>query len=152
MFSDTWLNPKPNQLDALGESNPQCLCPIQRPPCAVEGWALDSGNHPQTAQLLSLVVIGLWMYIHILSTHTHTYIYILYIYIHPLYASSLWWVLLILCLPFLASAKVWLLCTNAGTDDFSVDHLLINFSRLGGPACAGKVSSGSDWGKVFTRF
>lgn len=51
-----------------------------------------------------------------------------------------------------ASAKVWLLCTNSGTDDFSVDHLLINFSRLGGPACAGKVSSGSDWGKVFTRF
>ena len=75
MFSDTWLNPKPNQLDALGESNPQCLCPIQQPPCAVEGWALDSGNHPQTAQLLSLVFIGLWMYIHILSTHTHIYIY-----------------------------------------------------------------------------
>lgn len=28
-------------------------------------------------------------------------------------------------------SAVWLLCTNAGTGDFSVDHLLINFSRRG---------------------
>ena len=31
-------------------------------------------------------------------------------------------------------AEVWLLCTNAGTSDYSVDHLLINLSRPSGTA------------------
>ena len=34
----------------------------------------------------------------------------------------------------ISHTEVWLLCTNAGTSDYSVDHLLINLSRPSGTA------------------
>jgi hypothetical protein len=85
MFLNTWLNPKPNQLDTLGESNliPSAFVPFNDLPAPWKDGHWIRGIIPTQPNCYPLWLLA-YVYPYIIHTHIDIYIYNIYIhYMHP---------------------------------------------------------------------